>query len=375
LTFAADRSQGRAIFTGACLSTAVLCPLVFGYPTEMWVSHALFWPALAICHSARSGISGGAAVTAVLTPLVLTHEAGVVFASTAVATLVLRGSKDEGLRRSALGFLIAMSVWAVVRLTLPPDDYFASFLVDLALNAVDLTSLASNLLMLIGGALVIYGLAFLAFSRFVPAQAHVLGALAAALLLGIHWMWFDRMLHADERYYLRTALLVATPLIGLIVAWHTVEADKQLPLRLPPLLHLKALLRHEAAARLAAGALAMVMLIHVVETAKFVAAWSDYKVAVRTFAMGTASDDALGDPRFVSSNRIDGALDRLAWLSTTQFLSVLVAPQFAPQRIVVDPRAGYFWISCRTATRNEEAARAVPAESRRLIRVHACLHR
>src|SRR4051812_6134309 len=37
LTLAADRSQGRAIFIGACLSTALFCPLVFGYPTEMWV--------------------------------------------------------------------------------------------------------------------------------------------------------------------------------------------------------------------------------------------------------------------------------------------------------------------------------------------------
>ncbi|HVI65857.1 MAG TPA: hypothetical protein VM910_25215, partial [Bradyrhizobium sp.] len=30
-TFAADRSQGRIIFSYACLSTACLCPLVFGF--------------------------------------------------------------------------------------------------------------------------------------------------------------------------------------------------------------------------------------------------------------------------------------------------------------------------------------------------------
>jgi hypothetical protein len=188
-------------------------------------------------------------------------------------------------------------------------------------------------------------------------------------------MLFDRMLHAEERYYLRTALLVATPLLGGIAAWHAVEADGRLRLQIPPLLQLKLWLRQERAARIAAGAFALIILIHAVETAKFVAAWSDYKVALRSLAMGSESDPWLGDPRFVSSNHINRALDRLAWISTTQFLSVLVAPQFAPQRLVVDPRAAYFWISCETAMANEEAERGVPVESRKLIRLHACLHR
>jgi CheY-like chemotaxis protein len=42
-TFIADRSIGRIIFTYACGSTALLCPLIFGFPTEMWLAHALFW--------------------------------------------------------------------------------------------------------------------------------------------------------------------------------------------------------------------------------------------------------------------------------------------------------------------------------------------
>jgi hypothetical protein len=49
-TYAADRSENRVLFVYACASTASLCPLVFGFPTEVWVSHALFWPALALCH-------------------------------------------------------------------------------------------------------------------------------------------------------------------------------------------------------------------------------------------------------------------------------------------------------------------------------------
>ena len=91
--------------------------------------------------------------------------------------------------------------------------------------------------------------------------------------------------------------------------------------------------------------------------------------------MGAASDPALGDPRFVSSDRIDPDTNRLKWQTTTQFLSVLVAPGFLPNRLVVDPSAGYFWLTCARATATEQADIPLPVESRRLIRVYSCLHR
>src|SRR5215471_9981784 len=50
LTYLADRSVRRSIFLAACCSAALLCPLVFGFPTEMWLVHAIFWPVLAISH-------------------------------------------------------------------------------------------------------------------------------------------------------------------------------------------------------------------------------------------------------------------------------------------------------------------------------------
>ncbi|MGB8548578.1 MAG: hypothetical protein WCD82_10365, partial [Xanthobacteraceae bacterium] len=73
-TWAADRSKEHVIFVYACLSTAGLGPLVFGFPTELWIAHALFWPTLAICHYAREGIGGFGLVLAALLALVLTHE-------------------------------------------------------------------------------------------------------------------------------------------------------------------------------------------------------------------------------------------------------------------------------------------------------------
>jgi hypothetical protein len=191
----------------------------------------------------------------------------------------------------------------------------------------------------------------------------------------VYWLRFDQALHTDNRYYLRTALLIATPVLGALAAVQALDADGRLNLRGPFLSRLIAALTGDVTARAAVGALLLVMLVHAVETAKFVTAWTNYNASVRALATGAASDPALGDPQFVSSQRISADVNRLSWPSTTHFLSVLVAPDFAPARLVVDPDANYFWLSCETATANQETHRVVPVQVRRLVRVHACLHR
>jgi hypothetical protein len=172
------------------------------------------------------------------------------------------------------------------------------------------------------------------------------------------------------------ALLIGTPVLGGLAAAYALLAADKLRLPMPLLRPALALLANRTAIKVATGALALVTLLNGVETAKFVTAWSGYKAAVRALAMGTVSDPALGDPRFVSSARIHPALDRLAWFSTTPYLSILLAPGFVPNRLVVDHQGGrYFWLSCATATANERADGVIPVESRSLIRVYSCLHR
>jgi hypothetical protein len=118
----------------------------------------------------------------------------------------------------------------------------------------------------------------------------------------------------------------------------------------------------------------LLTLVHVIETGKFVVAWTDYRTTVAALAQGDQSDPALGNPRFVSSERVSASLNRLSWFSTTPYLSVIAA-NFLPNRLVIDPAGNYFWLSCATATANEEAARAVSAEARHLVRIYSCLHR
>lgn len=375
-TYAADRSRGRVIFAYACCSTALLCPLVFGFPTEMWMAHALFWPALAVCHYARAGIGGAALVFAVLLALVCTHEGALIFAVAILATLLLRGTRDAALLRAAGALLAALSIWAAVRLTFTPDDYFAKFFVRAALNFFDVSILTdTELLQLLLGTIAGYGAAFLIVRRLTPTNAHVCAAAIVSVVLGIYWLWFDHALHAANRYYLRTAIVILTPVLGALAAAYALDAEGRLTLPVPLLPRLMAALAGRATVRAITGAVLLVTLVHAVETAKFVTAWTHYQAAVRALAVGTASDPTLGDPRFVSSARIGDELNRLSWFSTTHFLSVLVAPEFAPTRLVVDPNADFSWISCATATANLAANRVVPAESRKLVLLQTCLHR
>ncbi len=103
MTLAADRTNGRMIFGYACLSTACLCPLVYGFPTEMWMAHAVFWPTLAIALGAPTDLRGATAVFAGLLALMFTHEGAIVL-STAIlvrpfSTWVARHCLHQSCRR------------------------------------------------------------------------------------------------------------------------------------------------------------------------------------------------------------------------------------------------------------------------------------
>lgn len=376
LTHALDRSHGRFFFAYACGSTAVLCPFVFGFPTEMWIAHAVFWPALALCHDERGGTMRLALVFVALVALVLTHEGAVIFAVAIVATLALRGLGDRMFLRTAGAFVAAMLVWAAVKAAFPPDAYFGGIVWRAALLLIDVRNLTTPFFLLLFAVLAGYGVVFLLLRRANTASTHILAAAIAAIAFGVYWLWFDRFLHTDDRYGARTALLIGTPIFGALAAAYALLSEGKLRLPIPLLRPVLTLLTHHAALQAATGALALVTLLNAVETTKFITAWSGYKAAVRALAMGTASDPTLGDPRFVSSARIPAPLDRLAWFSTTPYLSILLAPGFVPNRLVVDHQGGrYFWLSCATATANEKADRVIPVESRRLIRIYSCLHR
>jgi hypothetical protein len=373
-TFITDRSGNHAIFVFACASTALLCPLVFGFPTEMWMAHALFWPTLALAHYAHRGALGAVALSIAMAALVLTHAGGVVLAFVIVATLGLHGARDLLFVRGAISLLVALILWIIVKMAYPPDDYFADVLVRAGLKFFDPAIFQVNLVVLLIAVLAGYSLLFFALTRVTNADTALLAAIAVtAIALLIYWLLFYQWIHASDRYYLRTLLAVVTPIFGVLSVFYAMRADSAPPeyLGLPKIAkHLSS----ATAIRVYIGAIVLVTAIHLVQTAKFVTDWTTYNAAVRAFALGTVSDPALGDPRFVSSQRISPELNQLSWFSTVEYLSIIVS-DFKPERIVVDPAGNYFWLSCQTATENAKAARSVPVPARDLIRIYSCLHR
>lgn len=378
-TYVADRSENRVIFVYACASTATLCPLVFGFPTEVWISHALFWPALVVCHQARNTLSGAVLVFLTLLALSLTHGGALLFIIAIMMTLALRGTRDPAFLRGIGTFFLVLAVWSTIKEAIPPDAYLAKVLRNAALHVFDISILDGAFMLLLGGALASYAAAFFLFQKLsgdnIPAEkVHVYAASVVVAGLAVYWLGFDHALHADNRYYLRTVLLIATPGFGMLAAISMLATENRLDLP-RPLLRLVPLMHHGVTVRLAAGALSLVTLVQVVETGKFVTGWTEYTAAVQKLVTSAASDPALGNDSLVSSRRIGKELNRLSWSSTTPYLSVLLAPKLRPRRLIADPDSGFFWLSCRTATANLRAERALPVESRHLVQMEACLHR
>jgi hypothetical protein len=373
LTYLADRSARRSIFLFACCSTALLCPLVFGFPTEMWLAHSIFWPALAISQYAKRTIVGTFLVFASLLLLAFTHEGTLVLLFAIVVTLVPRGFRSFQFKRGAICFAVILTLAVASKLAFPPDDYYAGVLLRAALHFFDLEIFSEPVVLLLLATLASYAALFMAISMSSPNRAwlYSLGVTLAAL--AIYWLLFDHSVHASGRYYLRTALVLLTPLFGAIAALAAMDQDE---IAFRPLAALRLALTSPSRRTLGliAGAYAAVTLIHVVETAKFAHAWTDYRNAVAALATGQESDPSLGNPRFVSSARVSSDLNSLSWFSTIPYLSAISA-NFAPTRLVIDPAGNYFWLSCATATQNGDAARAVPVETRELVRIYSCLHR
>jgi hypothetical protein len=268
-----------------------------------------------------------------------------------------------------------MAVWLLVKITIPPDDYISPAIASAAFKFIDIWNLEQPAFLVVLATFVSYTVVALLLRPIDPARAHLYAAGICALALAIYWLRFDGWLLAEARYQLRTILLIATPILGLFAAVHAMRDEDRRQSPFTVLGPLASALESRLTPQLFAGALTLMMLIHAIETTKFLRSWVDYKAAVRSLATGTDSDPALGDPLFVSSKRIGGNLSRLAWNSTTPYLSVLVAPALAPTRLVVDPDTGYFWLSCKTATTTEQTSTAIPLQARQLIRLYSCLHR
>ncbi len=373
MTYAADRSPGRLIFVYACGSTALLCPLIFGFPTEMWLAHAIFWPALALGHYAKPAGAGAMLLFMAWLLLAFTHEGALVLLVVIVATLAPRGLRSMAFVRAAISLIIIMLLAAAMKIVAPPDEYYADAFFRAARHFFDPGIFKVNVVLVLLATVAAYGAILMPLSAWLPRSACIcaLGLLSGTL--AVYWLHFDHSVHASSRYYLRTALVVVTPLLGTLAALAAMTREGIILNRAAMLQH--ALVSPSWRMRCAAASLFVaVTMIHGIETAKFIASWNSYRNAIAGLAMSTDSDPALGDTRFVSAGRISPALSPLSWFSTIPYLSIILS-NFSPNRLVIDPTGNYFWLSCETATRNRDAELTVPMQTRELVRMYSCLHR
>ncbi len=372
-TYAADRSPGRLIFVYACGSTALLCPLIFGFPTEMWLAHAIFWPALALGHYAKPTSAGTLLLFAAWLLLAFTHEGALVLLLAIGATLVPRGLWSATFVRAAVSLTIILILAAAAKIVLPPDDYYTDAFLRAALHFFDLEIFRVEIVVVLLAAVVVYAAALMLLSIWLPRWACICALGVVLGLLSIYWLHFDHSVHASSRYYLRTVLVIATPLLGMLAALAAMTGEGLVLNRRARLRHALISPRGRTLCALASIFL-VVTLIDAIETAKFVASWSNYRNAIAVLAMNSESDPALGNPRFISAERVSPALAPLSWFSTIPYLSIILS-NFSPNRLVIDPAGNYFWLSCATATRNRDAELVVPVQTRELVRVYSCLHR
>ena len=239
---------------------------------------------------------------------------------------------------------------AAAKIALPPDDYYADAFLRAALHFFDLEIFKVGVVLVLLAAVIAYGAILALLSIWLPRGACICALGIVLGLLSIYWLHFDHSVHASSRYYLRTALVIATPLLGAMAAIAAMTREGIVLDRLARLRH--ALISPRGGTLCALAAIFLVVtLIHAIETGKFVASWVEYRDAIAVLAMSSKSDPALGDPRFVSAERISPALAPLSWFSTIPYLSIILS-NFTPNRLVIDPAGNYFWLSC--ANGNEE---------------------
>jgi len=272
-----------------------------------------------------------------------------------------------------IAILLVIAVLAATsKILFPPDEYYAGAFMRAALHFFDPAIFRVEIIVGLLAAISVYAALLGLISIWLPRRACVLALPALFVLLCIYWLHFDHSVHANSRYYMRTALVIATPLLGIMAAFAVMSREGMIP---NPLANMqRALMSSPRRACALASILIAVTLIHVVETAKFVTAWSRYREAIATLAMTPDSDPVLGDPRFVSSKRGPPDLAPLEWFSTIPYLSAILA-NFRPNRLVIDPAGNYFWLSCATATHSMEQQLVVPFNTRELVRTYSCLNR
>src|SRR5207248_4802601 len=120
--------------------------------------------------------------------------------------------------RAITGLIAILILAAATKFVFPPDDYYSGVLLRAALHFFDLDIFKVEVVLLLLAALTAYGAILVAISMLSPKRAWIYSLGIVLVALSVYWLQFDHSVHASSRYYLRTALVLLTPLFGAVAA-------------------------------------------------------------------------------------------------------------------------------------------------------------
>src|SRR5439155_15717671 len=82
-------------------------------------------------------VVGASLVFVMMLTLAFTHEGALVMAFAIVAILASRGVRDASFLRAAVVLIVVLAIAAAVKISLPPDEYYADAFLRAALHFFD----------------------------------------------------------------------------------------------------------------------------------------------------------------------------------------------------------------------------------------------
>lgn len=373
--------SGRTRLLFFCsLSTIVVVPYVVFFPSEMLVTHALFWPLLAAVTARPSPRTG---LVAVLMPaLAFSHEGGVVLLALTVAYLMASRRMNRSLSLIAVLTLIA---WLGVKFFVPgphlPTQAVLSRNSLMVLNPLGIIRPAS---VAIATSFCVFLLALSRSGEAPPSTRRLIGLALIALLPVAPIVAFSEVLLVERydgmlvgRYNFRSLMLVALSLFMLILML------RALPKQALPAWLVRWMDWRPFPVQRFRDAVFGLMLVsmggHLIEGGRFLWAWSEFSHQLTAIARGAPAPIPSGYDRLDAGPaqpipRLEhpGRAWSTSWTWADPFLSVVLAMPQPARALVYQPMHGYVPLYCGTIRALDPQDIRLPAESMALITRYVC---
>jgi len=373
--------SGRTRLLFFCsLSTIVVVPYVAFFPSEMLVTHALFWPLLAAMVTRPSSKTGLAAT--LMPAMAFSHEGGVVLL---VLMLTFMVASKRANRSVMLIGVLTLIAWLGVKLFVPlphlPTQQVLSRNSLMVLNPLGIIRPVS---VAITTAFGVFLLALARSGNDFPSTPRLIGLVLIALLPLVPLIAFSEVLLVGRfdgmlvgRYNFRSLILFALSLFMFIL---TLRA---LPVQVLPAWLARAMNWRPFEAQRLRNAVFGLMLVsmggHFAEGGRFLWAWSDFSRQLTAIARGgpaplPAGYDRLdaGPAQPVMRLEDPGRAWSSSWAWADPFLSVVLAMPLPASALVYQQKHRYVPLNCDTIKTLDPKDLRMPAESIALITRYVC---